>query len=87
MRHCLRFLSYFLKATVTAKSTDLFIFVFIFWNFYLQIILYFVVWAHVLCEDRVVNGMYLSGRYTVKCRYNAVFGVQEIDRVIAVTAL
>ena len=24
---------------------------------------------------------------TVKCRYNAVFGVQEIDRVIAVTAL
>ena len=25
--------------------------------------------------------------YTVKCRYNAVFGVQEIDRVIAVTAL
>ena len=23
--------------------------------------------------------------YTVKCRYNAVFGVQEIDRVIAVT--
>ena len=26
-------------------------------------------------------------QYTVKCRYNAVFGVQEIDRVIAVTAL
>ena len=26
-------------------------------------------------------------RTTVKCRYNAVFGVQEIDRVIAVTAL
>ena len=25
--------------------------------------------------------------HTVKCRYNAVFGVQEIDRVIAVTAL
>ena len=25
--------------------------------------------------------------YTVKCRYNAVSGVQEIDRVIAVTAL
>ena len=25
--------------------------------------------------------------YTVKCRYNAFFGVQEIDRVIAVTAL
>ena len=25
--------------------------------------------------------------YTVKCRYNAAFGVQEIDRVIAVTAL
>ena len=25
--------------------------------------------------------------FTVKCRYNAVFGVQEIDRVIAVTAL
>ena len=24
---------------------------------------------------------------TVKCRYNTVFGVQEIDRVIAVTAL
>ena len=24
---------------------------------------------------------------TVKCRYNAVFGVQEIDRAIAVTAL
>ena len=24
---------------------------------------------------------------TVKCRYNAVLGVQEIDRVIAVTAL
>ena len=24
---------------------------------------------------------------TVKCRYNAVFAVQEIDRVIAVTAL
>ena len=24
---------------------------------------------------------------TVKCRYNAVFGVQEIDRVIAVTVL
>ena len=24
---------------------------------------------------------------TVKCHYNAVFGVQEIDRVIAVTAL
>ena len=24
---------------------------------------------------------------TVKCRYNAVFGVQEIDRVITVTAL
>ena len=24
---------------------------------------------------------------TVKCRYNAVFGVQEIYRVIAVTAL
>ena len=24
---------------------------------------------------------------TVKYRYNAVFGVQEIDRVIAVTAL
>ena len=24
---------------------------------------------------------------TVKCRYNAVSGVQEIDRVIAVTAL
>ena len=24
---------------------------------------------------------------TVKCRYNAVFGVQEMDRVIAVTAL
>ena len=23
----------------------------------------------------------------VKCRYNEVFGVQEIDRVIAVTAL
>ena len=27
------------------------------------------------------------GPYTVKCRYKAVFGVQEIDRVIAVTAL
>ena len=27
------------------------------------------------------------GISTVKCRYNAVFGVQEIDRVIAVTAL
>ena len=26
-------------------------------------------------------------QYTVKCRYNAVFGVQEIDRAIAVTAL
>ena len=25
--------------------------------------------------------------YTVKCRYNAVFGVQEINRVIVVTAL
>ena len=25
--------------------------------------------------------------YTVKCRYNAFSGVQEIDRVIAVTAL
>ena len=25
--------------------------------------------------------------YTVKCCYNAVFGVQEIDRIIAVTAL
>ena len=24
---------------------------------------------------------------TVKCRYNAVLGVQEIDRVIAVTTL
>ena len=24
---------------------------------------------------------------TVKCRYNAVFGVQEIDRFIAVNAL
>ena len=31
-----------------------------------------------------MDGWYL---YTVKCRYNAVFGVQEIDRVIAVTAL
>ena len=30
---------------------------------------------------------YLNDAYTVKCRYNAVFGVQEIDRVIAVTAL
>ena len=28
-----------------------------------------------------------SRRNTVKCRYNAVLGVQEIDRVIAVTAL
>ena len=26
-------------------------------------------------------------QYTVKCRYNAVLGVQEIDRVIAVIAL
>ena len=30
---------------------------------------------------------YIPFSYTVKCRYNAVFGVQEIDRVIAVTAL
>ena len=29
----------------------------------------------------------LENANTVKCRYNAVFGVQEIDRVIAVTAL
>ena len=29
----------------------------------------------------------LRQRYTVKCRYHAVLGVQEIDRVIAVTAL
>ena len=29
----------------------------------------------------------MEGRSTVKCRSNAVFGVQEIDRVIAVTAL
>ena len=32
--------------------------------------------------------MYIAGKIsTVKCRYNAVFGVQEIDRSIAVTAL
>ena len=37
--------------------------------------------------------MYVHYKYafiistTVKCRYNAVFWVQEIDRVIAVTAL
>ena len=31
--------------------------------------------------------MILNKSDTVKCRYNAVFGVQEIDRVIAVTAL
>ena len=29
----------------------------------------------------------LQLKTTVKCRYNAVFGGQEIDRVIAVTAL
>ena len=29
----------------------------------------------------------MNQTYAVKCRYNAVFGVQEIDRVIAVTAL
>ena len=29
----------------------------------------------------------MKNAYTAKCRYNAVFGVQEIDRVIAVTAL
>ena len=34
-----------------------------------------------------INEWRLSDAYTVKCRYNAVFGVQEIDRVIAVTAL
>ena len=32
-------------------------------------------------------GVSVSWHYTVKCCYNAVFGVQEIDRVIAVTAL
>ena len=31
-----------------------------------------------------MDGWYL---YTVKCRYNTVLGVQEIDRVITVTAL
>ena len=30
---------------------------------------------------------YIHFLSTVKCRYNAVFGVQEIDRAIAVTAL
>ena len=33
------------------------------------------------------NGSPVDFNGTVKCRYNAVFGVQEIDRVIAVTAL
>ena len=36
-----------------------------------------------------VPGIYAlkPSQNTVKCRYNAFFGVQEIDRVIAVTAL
>ena len=33
------------------------------------------------------NNQYNKTTNTVKCHYNAVFGVQEIDRVIAVTAL
>ena len=35
----------------------------------------------------LTNNLYPQQLNTVKCRYNAVFGVQEIDRVIAVTAL
>ena len=40
----------------------------------LQLLTYWIIWKN-------------YKRYTVKCRYNTVFGVQEIDRVIAVTAL
>ena len=41
-------------------------------------------WVNWLSNHMTVN---LTADSTVKCRYNAVFGVQEIDRVIAVTAL
>ena len=39
--------------------------------------------------QKLGKNIYRSGVQvtTVKCRYNAVLGVQEIDRVIAVTAL
>ena len=46
--------------------------------------------AFLRTEDIEVHIVHISRliiTYTVKCRYNAVFGVQEIDRVIAVTAL
>ena len=38
-------------------------------------------------EEKLPMRWGLTKSNTVKCRYNAVFGVQEIDRVIAVTAL
>ena len=41
--------------------------------------------VEVKCISQAIRSLILMS--TVKCRYNAVFGVQEIDRVIAVTAL
>ena len=38
-------------------------------------------------HERSAPQIHSAKQNTVKCRYNAVFGVQEIDRVIAVTAL
>ena len=39
------------------------------------------------CEWVFIGPMNHNEPNTVKCRYNAVFGVQEVDRFIAVTAL
>ena len=41
-------------------------------------------WYKIILINSLVLKLFQN---TVKCRYNAVFGVQEIDRVIAVTAL
>ena len=45
-------------------------------------------WEHYFSVSAQATILYNEfDNHTVKCRYNAVFGVQEIDRVIAVTAL
>ena len=45
-------------------------------------------WEHYFTVSAQATILYNEfDNHTVKCCYNAVFGVQEIDRVIAVTAL
>ena len=47
----------------------------------------FVFYVKRITIGKYNKNCHIQNCYTVKCRYNAVFGVQEIDRVIAVTAL